>query len=181
MALSESGLAGEIIRGIGGNVNKNNMVDKTMQAIGHAIARYIVKNTSVKFNWNGIMPGSPPSTDSATTYTTTKLSGDFICSPTGTTDPTRHGILMGKQITDGIKKLLIYPASGWLLPPTGFLCLPSIVLQPYPTRNQYQYWLFESKIILKYLKSWVKNVPLMGAHGAFIAPAGTGAIMNKIF
>ena len=181
MALSSNGLAGEIIKSICGKYNSESAVAKTMPELGHAIARYLTKNTEVKYIWSGIMPGSPPTTDSTTNYVTNKIVGDFICSSTNTLDSIMNGIILGKQITDGIRKFKIFPAIGFTLPPGGFLCAPAIVLPPYSSLDTNRYWLNAANVILKYYKMWIKPVPLMGAHGSYLAPAGAGAIMSKIY
>jgi hypothetical protein len=91
-----------------------------------------------------------------------------------------HGVILGKQITDGIRTFKIMPAPTWTVPPGGFLCAPPIVLPPCPAKDTYQYWLFESNIILAFYKAWIKPTPLMGAHMSFTAPPGAGAIMSLI-
>jgi len=180
MALSPNGLANEIVNSLHSKVNAKG-INKSMPEIGHAIARYLTKNTSVKYAWSGVMPGTPPTPDPVTSYVTTKIVGDFACSFTHVPDPVTHGIILGKQITSGIRKFKIFPAPGWLVPPGGFLCAPSIVLPPYPAKDDYKYWLFQSKIILGFYKMWLKPMPLMGAHGSYLAPPGAGAVMSQIF
>jgi len=180
MALSPNGLANEIVNSIHSKITSKN-INKIMSEIGHAIARYLTKNTSVKYTWSGIMPGSPPTPDSVTSYVTTNMVGDFTCSPTNVSDPIMHGVILGKQITDGIRKLKIFAASGWVVPPGGFLCAPSIVLPPCPQKNDYQYWLSQSKTILGFYKLWINPKPLTGAHGSYSAPPGAGAVMTKIY
>lgn len=180
MALSPNGLANEIIsslQGIGDKV----MASKIMPELGHAIARYLTKNTSVMYLWSGIQPGSPPVPDPVVSYTTQQVAGDFTCSPTMTSDPVTHGIILGKQITDGIRTFKIMPASGWAVPPGGFLCAPPIILPPCPQKDMYQYWLMQSAIILTFYKAWIKPAPLVGTHGAFLAPPGGGSSMSLIF
>jgi hypothetical protein len=95
-------------------------------------------------------------------------------------DPVTHGIILGKQITDGIRTFKIMPASGWAVPPGGFLCAPSIILPPCPQKDMYQYWLMQSNIILTFYKAWINPAPLMGTHGAFLAPPGGGCQMLLI-
>jgi len=181
MALSANGLANEIVNSIRSKVNTKNMVAMTMPELGHAIARYLTKNTSVMYIWSGMIPGTPPVPDPVVSYVTTKVVGDFVCTPTNTPDPITHGIILGKQITDGIRTFKIFPAIGWAVPPGGFLCAPNIVLPPYPMKDTYKYWLFESEVILRFYKMWIKPLPLMGTHAAFLAPPGAGAIMSMIY
>jgi hypothetical protein len=181
MALSPNGLASEIMNAMTSKLNKDNMADTATPELGHAIAKYLTKNTVVKYVWSGMIPGSPPTPDPITSYVTTKIVGDFICSPTLTSDSFLHGVKLGKQITDGIQKFNIFPAEGWLVPPGGFLCAPSIVLPPYPAQDSFSYWLFQSGIILSFYKAWLKPVPLQGMHGPYLAPPGAGAIMSLIY
>ena len=181
MALSANGLANEIVSSIQSKVNTKNAVAKTMPELGHAIARYLTKNTSVMYSWSGMTPGSSPSPDPVVSYVTTKVVGDFACTPTNTSSPVMHGIILGKQITDGIRTFKIFPADGWVVTPGGFLCAPIIVLPPHPMKDTYKYWLYESEVILRFYKMWIKPTPLMGTHSAFVAPPGAGAIMNSIF
>ncbi|MHC6202226.1 hypothetical protein ACYULU_03420 [Breznakiellaceae bacterium SP9] len=179
MALSSPGLANEIVTSVKG-IDAKSMASKMLPEIGHAIARYLTKNTDVMYSWIGIQPGVPPISDPVVAYTTTQILGDITCSPTQTNDPIMHGMKLGKQITDGIKTFQIMPAAGWVLPPGDFLCTPAIVLQPCMKPDIYSYWLFESDIILTFYKAWIKSVPLMGSHGTFLAPPGSGAIMSLI-
>jgi hypothetical protein len=181
MALSPNGLANEIVNSIKGRINKRNAAVQLMPELGHAIARYLVKNTSVMYAWSGVQPGSPPVPDPVVSYTTNQITGDFACSPTGASSPITHGIILGKQITDGIKAFKITPASGWAVPPGGFLCAPPIILPPCPQKGTYQYWLAQAGVILTFYKAWIKPDPLMGTHGAFLAPPGSGASMKLIF
>jgi len=180
MSLSANGLANEIMNSFRCRLTSNNAM-KAMPELGHAIARYLTKNTSVKYSWSGVMPGIPSIPDPITSYITTQILGDFSCSPTNTLDPVKHGTLLGKQITDGIRKFKIFPAPGWSVPPGDFLCAPNIVLPPYPTNDPYKYWLYEAGVILKFYKKWVKPTPLMGSHISFLAPPGGGATMNQIY
>jgi hypothetical protein len=181
MPLSPNGLANEIVNSIKGKITNQNAASQFMLELGHAIARYLTKNTSVTYAWSGIQPGSPPVPDPVITYTTKQVVGDFACSPTGVSDPVTHGIILGKQITDGIRTFKIMPAFGWAVPPGGFLCSPPIILPPCPKKDIYQYWLTQSTIILMFYKAWIKPTPLMGTHGAFLAPPGVGAVTQLIF
>jgi hypothetical protein len=178
--LSPNGLANDIVGALKG-IDGKSMASRMMPELGHAIARYLTKNTSVMYSWVGIQPGTSPVPDPVVTYTTTQITGDFTCSPTQAKDPVMHGIKLGKQITDGIQKFKIMPAAGWAVPPGGFLCAPPIILPPCPQKDTYQYWLMQSAIILTFYRMWIKPAPLTGSHGPFLAPPGAGAIMNLIF
>jgi hypothetical protein len=180
MPLSPNGLANEIFNSIKGRINNQNAAAQFMPEFGHAIARYLTKNTSVTYSWSGIQPGSPPVPDPVVEYTTKQVVGDFVCSPTGASNPMMHGIILGKQITDGIRTFKIMPAPGWAVPPGGFLCAPPIILPPCPQKDTYQYWLMQSNIILTFYKAWINPAPLMGTHGAFLAPPGLGSSMVLI-
>jgi hypothetical protein len=180
VSLSPNGLAGEIISSLQG-VEGHAMASKMMPELGHAIAGYLTKNSDIVYAWSGVRPGDPPLPDPAVSYTTKQVAGDFVCSPTMASDPVRHGIILGKQITDGIRTFKIMPASGWEVSPGGFLCAPPIILPPCPQKDAYQYWLAQSNIILTFYKAWVNPAPLTGVHGAFLAPPGAGAVMSLIF
>ena len=181
MSLTPNGLANEIVNSVRRKITDKNYSLKTMPEIGHAIASYLTKNTSVRYVWSGILPGTPQIFDPITSYVTTSIVGDFACSPTNVSDPVLNGIFLGKQITDGIRKFKIMPASGWLVSPGGFLCAPNIVLPPIPIKDTYRYWLFQSNIILTFYKTWITPTPLMGSHGSYLAPPGAGAVMSQIF
>jgi len=157
------------------------MAAKTTPELGHAIARYLTKNTTVRYAWVGLMPGPPPVPDPEISYETTSIVGDFTCSFTNTLDQAMNGVILGKQITDGIRNFKIFPADGWVVPPGDFLCAPNIVLAPCPTLDSYRYWLNQAEVILRFYKLWIKPMPLMGAHGAYLAPPGAGAVMSGIY
>jgi hypothetical protein len=179
MALSANSLAGEILNAINGNVNNKNMTEAAMRELGHAIARYLTRKTTVKYTWAGQIPGTPPTPDPVTSYTTKKVTGDFICTLTHARSPVLHGIRLGKQITDGIRKFSIFPEAGWVVPTGKFLCSPAIVLPPYPTLNESKYWVFQSGVILRYYTAWVNPALLPGTHGYYIG--APGAVMSNIY
>lgn len=179
MALSANGLASAISGSITGRINNKNAADMTMRELGHAIAKYLTKETEVKYAWTGQIPGESPTPDPATSYTTKRVTGDFICAPTLTRDPVLHGVKLGKQITDGIRKFQIFPADGWAVPPGQFLCAPAIVLPPYSNSDHYAYWLFQARVILRYYKTWIKSAPLPGTHGPYTG--SPGAVMSSIY
>jgi hypothetical protein len=179
MSLSAGGLAGEILNSIRGKVNNKNMVDTNMSELGHAIARYLCRETEVKYSWIAQIPDTPPTPDPVTSYTTKKITGDFICNPTRMSNPVMHGVILGNQITTGIRKLQIFPAAGWTVPPGKFLCSPPIVLPPYPSSDSSQYWLYGAGVILRYYKMWINPQPLAGTHGPYIGMPG--AIMSLVY
>lgn len=181
MSLSAAGLACEIVNSICSTVNNDNMVAVTTPELGQAISRYLTRNTQVKYTWSGRTPGSYPTSDPVTNYITTRVVGSFTCSPTNTLNPERHGIILGRQITDGIRRFRIFPAEGWTISPSMFLCAPNIVLPPFSTLDAFQYWLFQAGVILRFYKRYINPTPLTGAHGPFLAPPGSGAVMSQIF
>jgi hypothetical protein len=178
--LTPNGMANEIISVLN-RIPANQMADRMMPEVGHAIAKYLTQNTTVMYSWVGIQPNITPIPDPVVVYTTNRVVGDFACHPTKAVDPIMHGVLLGKQITDGIRNFNIMPPVGYLLPPGKFLCNPPIILPPCPVSNSYQYWLLQSSIILTFYRLWINPVPLMGSHGVFLAPPGAGAIMTLIF
>jgi hypothetical protein len=179
MPLSPNGLANEIMNAMKGLTDKN-ASGMMMVKLGQAITKYLTKNTMVMYSWSGIMPGTPPVPDPVVMYSTTQIVGSINLRPTNVPDPVTHGILLGKQITDGNKTFQIMPAPTWTVPPGGFLCAPPIILPPTPIKDAYQYWLAQSTVILTFYKAWIKPTPLMGSHTTFLAPPGVGAIMSMI-
>jgi hypothetical protein len=179
MPLTPSGLANEIVNTLKG-ISGDAMAAQMMPKLGQAITKYLTKNTMVTYSWSGIMPGVPPVPDPVVMYTTTQIVGNITLSPTGAIDPVTHGMILGKQITDGIKTFQIMPAPTWTVPPGSFLCAPQIILPPCPMSDTYQYWLSQSTVILTFYKAWIKPTPLMGSHTSFLAPPGAGAIMTMI-
>ena len=162
-------------------MTNDNAVAATMQEVGHAIAKYLPKNTSVMYSLVGLMPGSPPTPDPVVSYVTNQIVGDFICTLTQVNDLVLHGIKLGKQITDGIQQFQIFPGAGFTVSLGGFLCAPPIILPPYPAQNKMQYWIFQSSIILTCYKAWIKPNPMMGSHSPYLAPPEAGAIMSLIY
>jgi len=164
---------------------KNKISDKntnqTLPVIGHAIAKYLTRNTDVMYSWSGIMPGSPPSPDPVITYKTNNVKGDIFMRPTGTRSQTLNGVLLGKQITDGIKTFIITAAPGWAVIPGTFKAAPQIVLPAVPVNDFQKLWLLWAQTIITAYKTYINPAPLMGTHGSFLAPPGAGAAMTQIF
>ena len=171
-----------IISRIQVNITQETIMN-TMSEVGHAIAEYIVGNTIVTFSWSGQKPnpGAPPPflNDPVTSYSTTDLSGDFELHPTGTNDPVQSGIILGTEITQKVSTLLVNPNSAWTVPPITLLC-PTIVLTPSGTNNFRGHWTAWCSIIVPKVLLAINPSPLMGSHGSYTAPTGSGAVMTAI-
>jgi hypothetical protein len=178
--LSANALANVIMSEIKGNITKSNIM-QTLPTVGHAIAKYLCKNTDLIYSWSGIMPGAPPTPDSVAMYQTKNVSGDILLYPTGTLDPVTTGIILGKQITDGIKTFIITANPTWLVTPGKFKASPNIVLPPTAMSEFSRHWLLWATVIINTYRTYINPSPLMGTHGSFLAPPGAGAVMTSIF
>jgi predicted aconitase with swiveling domain len=178
--LSANALANVIMSEIKGNVTKANIM-QTLPTIGHAIAKYLCRNTDIIYSWAGIMPGTPSVPDPVVVYQTKNVAGDIFLMPTGTLDPVTTGIMLGKQITDGIKTFIITANPAWLVTPGKFRASPDIVLPPTAITEFSQHWLLWATVIINTYKTYINPSPLTGAHGSFLAPPGAGAVMTSIF
>jgi hypothetical protein len=154
---------------------------QTLPTVGHAIAKYLCKNTDVIYAWSGIMPGDPPTPDPVVTYTTKDIAGDIILTPTGVLDPVMDGIILGRQITAGIKTFIITAAPSWAVTPGKFRASPDIILPPSATVDFSKHWLAWAAVIITTYITYINPAPLMGTHGGFLAPSGAGASMTSIF
>jgi len=176
--LSDNALAGEIMSAIKQKITYENL-NQFLPTIGHAIAKYLTKNTDILYSWAGTMPGSPPTPDSVLTYKTNNVKGDIFMYQTGVTDAVRNGVLLGKQITDGIKTFIITAAPGWAVMPGLFKASPPIVLPPAPTNDFTQLWLLWAQVIIAAYKTYINPAMLTGAHGPYLSSPGAG--MKQIF
>jgi hypothetical protein len=88
--LSPNALANFIYSEVRGSITKDNIM-QTLPTVGHAIAKYLCKNTDIVYSWSGTIPGSPPTPDPVVTYTTKNVAGDIILTPTGVLDPVMNG------------------------------------------------------------------------------------------
>jgi hypothetical protein len=154
---------------------------QTLPIVGHAIAKYLCKNTDIIYAWSGIMPGSPPVPDPLASYTTKDVAGDIILTPTRVLDPVMNGIILGKQITTGIKTFVITAAPSWAVTPGKFRASPDIVLPPSATVDFSKHWLVWATVIIATYITYINPTPLMGIHASYLAPPGSGAIMTSIF
>jgi hypothetical protein len=127
------------------------------------------------------MPGDPPKSDPVATYTTKDIAGDIILTPTGVLDPVMDGIILGRQITTGIKTFIITAAPSWAVTPGKFRASPDIVLPPSATADFSKHWLLWATVIITTYITYINPAPLMGVHGGFLAPPGAGAVMSSIF
>jgi hypothetical protein len=178
--LSPNALANAIYSEVRGSITRNNIM-QTLPTVGHAIAKYLCKNTDVVYSWSGMIPGSPPIPDPVITYTTKNISGDIILTPTGVLDPVMNGIILGRQITAGIKTFIITAASGWAVTPGKFRASPDIVLPPTAVADFSKHWLLWAAVIITTYITYINPSPLMGTHISYLAPPGAGAVMTSIF
>jgi hypothetical protein len=145
--LSPNALANAIYSEIQGSITKD-IIMQTLPTVGHAIAKYLCKNTDVVYSWSGMIPGSPPTPDPVITYTTKNISGDIILTPTGVLDPVMNGIILGRQITAGVKTFVITAAPGWAVAPGKFRASPDIVLPPTAIVDFSKHWVLWAAVIL---------------------------------
>jgi hypothetical protein len=178
--LSPNALANAIYSEVQGSITKDNIM-QTLPTVGHAIAKYLCKNTDIVYSWSGTMPGSPPTPDPVVTYTTKNVAGDIILTPTGVLDPMMNGIILGRQITTGIKTFIITAAPGWTVTPGKFRASPDIVLPPSAAADFSKHWLLWATVIITTYMTYINPSPLTGTHAGYLAPPGAGAIMTSIF
>jgi len=176
--LSANALANEIMSAIKQKITEKNL-NQTLPTAGHAIAKYLTKNTDILYVWAGIMPGTPPTPDPVVVYQTKNIKGDIFMHQTGVMDMITNGILLGKQITDGIRTFVITAAPGWLVTPGKFLTAVPIVLPPAPTNDFSKLWLLWSSVIITTYKTYINPTPLAGSHGPYLSTPG--AMMTQIF
>jgi hypothetical protein len=178
--LSPNALANAIYSEIRGNITKDN-ITQTLPALGHAIAKYLCKNTDIVYSWSGMIPGSPPTPDPVITYTTKNIAGDINLTPSGVPDPVMNGIIIGRQITAGIKTFVITAPPGWIVTPGKFRASPDIVLPPSAMSDFSKHWLLWATVIITTYITYINPSPLTGTHVPYLAPPGVGAIMTSIF
>lgn len=178
--LSANALADAIMTAVQTQVTPKNL-GSLLPIVGRAIAKYLTRNTEIAYSWSGIMPGSPSVPDPVTAYVTKNIAGNINMRATGASGQVQNGVILGKQITDGIKTFTITGAAGWAVSPGKFKAAPQIILSPAPAADFSKLWLQWSQTIIKTYKTYINSSPLAGTHGSFLAPPGAGAVMTQIF
>jgi hypothetical protein len=177
MALDPTAMADFIIGEMRHGASSRNI----MELMGHAMAKYLCEHTEVVFSWSGNLPYDPYSPDPVTSYITTDVRGDFHLVHTKTNNPWAATAHLARQIQKGCGTFTVGPKDGWEVPRITLNnhSPPPIV----PTRSNDQRLSMRKLctwIITKY-KTYINPSALMGVHGAFLAPPGSGAVMQRIF
>jgi hypothetical protein len=177
MALDANDMADFIIA----EMRKGGSSQNIMEMMGHAMAKYLCDNTEVLFSWSGNLPYDPYSPDPVTSYSTTDVRGDFNLVHTKTNNPEAAASHLAKQIQKECGNLTVGPKDGWSVPRIALNNHSPPPIEPTKSNDQRIAMRKLCTWVLTMYKTYINSSPLMGSHGQFTAPAGTGAVMQSIF
>jgi hypothetical protein len=177
MALDPSEMASFII----GEMRHGASSQRIMEMMGHAMAKYLCSHTEVLFSWSGKLPADPYTPDPVASYITMDVQGDFFLVHTKTNNPYAAARHLALQIQKECGKLTIGPKEGWDVPRIKFNNHSPPPIAPTRSNDQVISMRRLCTWILNMYKTYINPTPLMGSHGSFFAPPGSGAVMQKIF
>jgi len=175
MAMTTDGLATKIKTALSSVNDQPDAISK----LSNAIKEYIQDNCELSYAWVGIAPG--PVTDTVTSFTASLTFTSFSLSVTDL--PTAAGAVNSLGLSLGANL-----AGGVVTPPVGFaLSPPYLIPTPLSPLTASQATTQNDAInhLVEEIISGVKNMAnyspiLLGAHGTFLAPPGTGATLISI-
>ena len=151
------------------------------ELMGHAMAQYLCDNTEVLFSWSGVLPSNPYPPDPVVSYITTDVQGDFSFTHSLTNDPVSAAAHLAEQFRQQCGSFTVGPDAAWMVPLTTFNKHSPPVLIPTGSNDQLISMRLLCTWILTMYKTYINPTPLLGSHGAFLAPPGVGAVMQSIY
>lgn len=152
-----------------------------MEKMGHAMAKYLCGNTEVLFSWSGKLPSDPYPPDPVISYVTADVQGDFNFKHTMTNNPDSSAQNIARQIQKECGNLTVGPKEGWNVPRITLNNHSPPPIQPTKSNDQLVSMRKLCTWIITMYKTYINPSPLMGSHGAYLAPPGSGAVMQSIF
>lgn len=158
--------------------NKTNAAE-ALSSLGTSIATYIMTNSLVTFSWNGIQPP----TDPTTTATGNILGLVFTLTPSGATDQLTAINFMKNQFVTGLV------ASTYNITVPGFSTTPAAMATSPNTSNLNLAITADNRdeafqqlatSIIDWIKIQMPTGVILGSHGSFTAPPGTGGLVSSI-
>lgn len=160
------------------------------QAEADALADYIMSNAEIQFAWNGINPGPPPVPDPVTAAMGAISNLMFTFTPVPSPDPEASRSAMKTQIIAGMSAALYnITDAGFSTTPLSFASAPEISTldlsgittsetDPVAAGDDVRTKLCQR--IVSWVQSLHPPAPVLGSHGAFTAPPGTGGLVVSI-
>lgn len=172
MSLSISGLKSAMMSA---TLNKTS-ASSALTALGNAIADYIVANAEIAFSWNGIYDGSP---DPVTSTTGEITSCTITLTASGKDNQSEAITYLENEIVAGVTAAMFtVTASGFSVSSLA-LGITGLSLDISGSNRDNAFNDFAEQII-DWITSYVNATPLLGSHGTYVAPPGTGAVMQSI-
>ena len=175
MALDHIAMADYVITQMRSGASSQSILAK----MGHAMAEYLCANTEVQFSWSGI--NSAPSSDPVTSYITTDVIGDIFLEHPKTNNTGKCHSHIAKQIQRDCGKFTVGPAPGWSVPRINLNNHSPPPLGPTKSNDQIISMRKMCNWVITMYKTYINPTALMGSHGSYTAPSGSGAVMTKIF
>jgi hypothetical protein len=164
-----------------GEMRRGSSSQNIMEMMGHAMAKYLRDNTEVLFSWSGKLPSDPYPPDPETSYETADVQGDFYLVHTKTNNPQAAAGHLARQIQKECGNLTVGPKEGWKVPRIALNNHSPPPIQPTKSNDQLVSMRKLCAWIIAMYKTYINPAPLVGSHGSFTAPPGSGAVMQSIY
>jgi hypothetical protein len=159
-------------------LNKTNAAE-ALSSLGSSIATYIMTNALITFSWNGIQPPTDP-----TTTATGKILGlVFTLTPSGASDQSTAINFLKNQFIAGLV------ASTYNITDPGFTTTPAAMATSPNTSNLNLVITADNRdgafqqlaiSIIDWIKIQIPTGAILGSHGSFVAPPGSGGLVLTI-
>lgn len=146
------------------------------------ISNYIMNNAVVSFAWNGIQPGDPPTPEN-TTPSGEIESLNIQLTPSMATTQVNALSHLNSEIIAGVTAATYNITEGGYsttpLPLSSAPTIGSLAISINATTQQAA-MLKLAQDIIAYITGLVPTAPVLGSHGVYTAPAGTGGTVTSI-
>jgi hypothetical protein len=152
-----------------------------LTALGEAISLYFINNAEFSFSWNGITPGSPPVVDPVVSASGGIISLVITLTASGADFPGGGLAQLGSEIQAGVASGQFNVTDpGFALSPGVMVDIPPLSLSLGGEDIREDAFASLADQIINWLTGYVPAAILLGSHGSYAAPPGSGAAVLSI-
>ena len=154
-----------------------------LNVLATTITDYINTNAEVSFAWNAILPATPFTVDPTTTASGTLTGISIALTPSLATTQVDGLAQLSSEIIAGVK------LGSYNITDIGFITVPQLLTSAPTIDNlvisidastQADSMLKLAQDIIGYITGLIPTIPVLGSHGSYTAPAGTGGTVTAI-
>lgn len=177
MSLNANALANELKNAVEGETDAFSAMSK----LGNAIANYLLNNAQLTFVWNGIK-SSDGSPDPVTSASGGIVSLTITLTPEGTKNHVNNMSHLANQIRSGVLVgTYNITQGGFSTSPLPMADAPPLNLSMGGEEARDDAFLNLCTQIVNWMKSYAPSAKILGSHGAYTAPPGTGGTAGTFF